>query len=151
MKLHQHQCRCTNFGIYFDPLDSTNPIINPGPKSDRLLGTEDLKALTRYIHECTKPEDRLFIAGFFPDVHFYSARGFAGGQEDFNPDLHSSLRDQRMTIDRLERQSVPIAGSTRRCQLLSSICIDSLLRDPPRSGSLVVGRGDTLQTMRQPR
>ena len=30
-------CRCTNFGIYFYPLNSTSPIIKPGPKSDRLL------------------------------------------------------------------------------------------------------------------
>ena len=90
------------------------------------LGTEGLKALTRYIHECTNPDDRLFIAGFFPDVHFYSARGFAGGQEDFNPDLHSSLRDQRMTIDRLERQSVPIALIKR--DLAQAPFVDAYLR-----------------------
>ena len=82
--------------------------------------------MTRYIHECTKPEDRLFIAGFFPDVHFYSARGFAGGQEDFNPDLHSSLRDQRMTIDRLERQSVPIVLIKR--DLAQAPFVDAYLR-----------------------
>ena len=85
-----------------------------------------LKALTRYIHECTDPEDRLFIAGFFPDVHFYSGRGFAGGQEDFNPDLHSSLRDQRLTIDRLERQSVPIVLIKR--DLAKAPIIDTYLR-----------------------
>ncbi len=90
------------------------------------LGTEDLKALTRYIHECTNPEDRLFIAGFFPDVHFYSARGFAGGHEDFNPDLHSSLRDQRLTIDRMERQSVPIVLIKR--DLAQAAFVDAYLR-----------------------
>ena len=145
MKLHQHQCRCTNFGIYFDPLDSTNPIINPGPKSDRLLGTEDLKALTRYIHECTKPEDRLFIAGFFPDVHFYSARGFAGGQEDFNPDAaFVATRSLRMTIDRRNGSPCQPRVLRRRCQLPSP----RLHRFP----AVWIRRpGDTLQTMRQPR
>ena len=43
-------------------------------------GSQGLGGVTRYIRECTTPGDRLFIAGFFPDVHFYSARGFAGGQ-----------------------------------------------------------------------
>ena len=90
------------------------------------LGTEELKALTRYFHECTTPEDRLFIAGFSPDVYFYSARGFAGGHDDFNPDLHSSLRDQRLTIDRLERQSVPIVLIKR--DLAQAPFVDAYLR-----------------------
>ena len=89
-------------------------------------GSQGLGGVTRYIRECTNPEDRLFIAGFFPDVHFYSARGFAGGREDFNPDLHSSLRDQRMTIDRLERQSVPIVLIKR--DLTQAPLVDAYLR-----------------------
>ena len=89
-------------------------------------GSEGLGGVTRYIRECTNPGDRLFIAGFFPDVHFYSARGFAGGREDFNPDLHSSLRDQRMTVDRLERQSVPIVLIKR--DLAQAPFVDAYLR-----------------------
>ena len=49
-----------------------------------------------------------------------------GGQGDFNPDLHSSLRDQRMTIDRLERQSVPIALIKR--DLAQAPFVDAYLR-----------------------
>ena len=89
-------------------------------------GSQGLGGVTRYIRECTTPEDRVFIAGFFPDVHFYSARGFAGGREDFNPDLHSSLRDQRMTVDRLERQSVPIVLIKR--DLKQAPFVDAYLR-----------------------
>ena len=89
-------------------------------------GSQGLGGVTRYIRECTTPGDRLFIAGFFPDVHFYSARGFAGGREDFNPDLHSSLRDQRMTVDRLERQSVPIVLIKR--DLKQAPFVDAYLR-----------------------
>ena len=90
-------------------------------------GSQGLGGVTRYIRECTTPGDRLFIAGFFPDVHFYSARGFAGGREDSNPDLHSSLRDQRATIDRLERQSVPIVLIKR--DLAQAPFVDAYLRE----------------------
>ena len=101
---------------------SISPPVDAWAPSD----SEGIRALTRYIHECTNPDDRLFIAGFFPDVHFYSARGFAGGQEDFNPDLHSSLRNQRLTIDRLERQSVPIVLIKR--DLAQAPFVDAYLR-----------------------
>jgi hypothetical protein len=79
-----------------------------------------LKDLARYIHACTRPTDRLFVSGFFPDVYFFSARGFAGGHGDFIPAFHSSLRDQRLTLARFERQSVPIV-----------LIHDDLARDVP--------------------
>ena len=84
--------------------------LSVSPPVDRWAppGADGVKGLTRYIHECTGPEDRLFVSGFFPEVYFYSARRFAGGHGDFIPDFHSSLRDQRLTIARFEQQSVPL-------------------------------------------
>jgi hypothetical protein len=61
-----------------------------------------------YVRECTRLDDRLLFAGYAPEVYFYAQRGFAGGQMMFLNDFHTSLEEQRLTVDRLERQSVPL-------------------------------------------
>jgi len=69
-----------------------------------------IRALARYVMRCTAPSDRLFIAGAFdPQVYFYTERPFAGGMVHFMRPWHASLPEQRVTIERLERQKVPIA------------------------------------------
>lgn len=72
------------------------------------VGSTGLKGLIRYVHGCTKPTDRLIVTWFAPELFFYSGRAFAGGQKAFHHDHFSSAADQRVTLARLERQSVPI-------------------------------------------
>ena len=67
-----------------------------------------LGALTRYALECTLPSDRLLVTWFAPQVFFYAERPFAGGQVYLHPGWHASDADQRVTVERLERQRVPI-------------------------------------------
>ena len=45
---------------------------------------------------------------FSPDVFYYAERGFAGGQVYLHGGYHSSVADQRLTIERMQRRSVPI-------------------------------------------
>ncbi len=71
--------------------------------------SERYRPLVRYLHDCTRPTDRVFAFGFLPDIIFFSARGFAGGHGTYDPWLHGSLRSQRQTVERLRRQSVPVA------------------------------------------
>lgn len=68
----------------------------------------ELGELTRYALECTVPTDRVLATLFAPHVFFFAERGFAGGQVYFHDGWHATAADQRVTIQRLERQRVPI-------------------------------------------
>jgi hypothetical protein len=80
----------------------TRPIDNWTRESPGLGG------LVRYVFECTAATDRLLVTWFAPEVFFQAERAFAGGQVYLMPRWHSSPADQRLTIERLERQRVPI-------------------------------------------
>jgi hypothetical protein len=67
-----------------------------------------LGGVARYVFECTAPGDRLLAAWFAPQVFFYAERAFAGGQVYLIPGWHDSPDDQRLTVERLQRQRVPI-------------------------------------------
>jgi hypothetical protein len=71
-------------------------------------GSPGIRALTRYIHTCTTPEDRVLVTWFEPGVFFYAQRPFAGGQVYLDPGWHDSPHDQRLTIARMQAQRVPI-------------------------------------------
>ena len=74
-----------------------------------VASSERIRSLVHYLHDCTRPIDRVFVSGFSPDVIFFSGRGFAGGHLMYVQGSHGSTRSQRQTVDRLRRQSVPIA------------------------------------------
>ena len=80
----------------------TRPIDNWTRESPGLGG------LVRYVFECTSATDRLLVTWFAPEVFFQAERAFAGGQVYLMPRWHSSPADQRLTIERLEGQRVPI-------------------------------------------
>ena len=65
-------------------------------------------AVSRYLAECTAPEDRVLLATFADEVAFFARRLFAGGQRRFTSNVLTSDRDQRLVLDRLARQSVPV-------------------------------------------
>lgn len=71
-------------------------------------GSTGIRALTRYVHECTAPADRVLALHFLPELFFYSERGFAGGQVYLLIDWHSSVQDQRLTVARLSSERVPV-------------------------------------------
>ena len=76
-------------------------------------GSTGLRALTRYVLDCTAPSDRVLVTWFEPDVFYYAERGFAGGQVYLDAGWHASAADQRLTIERMQRQSVPIVLGRR--------------------------------------
>ena len=71
-------------------------------------GSTGLPAVTRYVLDCTTPSDRLLVTWYAPDVFYYAERGFAGGQAFLYGGWHASVADQRLTLERMQRQSVPI-------------------------------------------
>ena len=76
-------------------------------------GSTGLRALTRYVLDCTSPSDRVLVTWFEPEVFYYAERGFAGGQLYLYAGWHASVADQRLTIARMQRQSVPIVLGRR--------------------------------------
>ena len=63
----------------------------------------------QYIDRCTVPADRLFVAGFAPEIYVYAGRPFAGGQSTFINGYYESDVDQRRVLERLKRQRVLFA------------------------------------------
>ncbi|MEQ1897407.1 MAG: hypothetical protein ABL971_08480 [Vicinamibacterales bacterium] len=70
--------------------------------------TRGLIGLSKYLNACTAPADRILMVPFFPQVYGLAQRGFAGGRQDLRGGRSDSPEDQRLTVERLRRQSVPI-------------------------------------------
>ena len=68
----------------------------------------ELKELTEYVRECTKPDDRLLLTWFAPEVYFYAERPFAAGLAFFYPGFFSSPAEEAVALARLKAQAVPI-------------------------------------------
>jgi hypothetical protein len=64
--------------------------------------------LAKYLRTCTAPEDRVLMTGFFPPVYGLAQRGFAGGRLDLRGGFYDTPDEQRLTVSRLQRQSVPV-------------------------------------------
>jgi hypothetical protein len=61
----------------------------------------------RYVNRCTALTDRLLVSGPYPDVFVLARRGFAGGHIAFMQSFYHSGADQRLTLTRMQRESVP--------------------------------------------
>ena len=91
------QVGAVNRRLHLRPIDDWAP-----------QGSTGLRAVTRYVLDCTAPSDRILVTWFAPEVFYYAERGFAGGQVYLDGPWHASVADQRLTIDRMQQQSVPI-------------------------------------------
>jgi hypothetical protein len=69
--------------------------------------SEALSPFFGYVNRCTRPDDRLVMAQVYPDVFVLAERGFAGGQLAFLEGFYTSPADQRLTLSRMQRESVP--------------------------------------------
>jgi hypothetical protein len=65
-------------------------------------------AASRYLAECTRPEDRVLTIGPIHEVPVFARRTFAGGQAMFKLSLYTSEADQRRALAVLENESVPV-------------------------------------------
>jgi hypothetical protein len=65
----------------------------------------------RYLYECTSASDRVLVTYFNPNVYFFAERGFAGGHVFLDSGWQNSPADQRLMVERLKRQRVPIVLS----------------------------------------
>ena len=110
-----HGARVANAGIWDGPagvwqqLDVVNRRLRDRPiDAWAPPGSTGLRALTHYLLDCTAPSDRILVTWYAPDVFYYAERGFTGGQAYFERGSFASVADQRLTIERMQQQSIPI-------------------------------------------
>jgi hypothetical protein len=61
-----------------------------------------------YLHQCTKPEDRVLVLGYAADVIAFAERLFAGKRATFVPGFYADARYAKETVASLQSTSVPI-------------------------------------------
>ena len=71
-------------------------------------GRPDLISLSMYVNACTVPTDRVLVQAYMPQVLALARRAFAGGHADLRPGFFTTDEAQRLTLERLRRQSVPV-------------------------------------------
>jgi hypothetical protein len=64
--------------------------------------------LALYLDACTAPADRILVTPYLPPIVGLARRGYAGGHGDLRPPFFDTDDDQRLTVERLERQRVPV-------------------------------------------
>jgi hypothetical protein len=72
------------------------------------LPTGRLEGMVRYVHACTRPDQRVFASWFVPELYFFAQRGFGGGIAATFGDHWSEPRFERRSIAAFEAHSTPI-------------------------------------------
>ncbi len=66
-------------------------------------------ALVRYLQACTAPTDRVLVTDNRPQIVGLAQRGFAAGHSELRGGgFHGTASDQELTVQRWQRQSVPV-------------------------------------------
>jgi hypothetical protein len=68
----------------------------------------ELITLSMYVNACTAPTDRVLMQGYLPQVLALARRAFAGGHADLRPGFFDTESAQRLTLQRLKAQAVPL-------------------------------------------
>ena len=82
------------------------------PLSRRQIPSRYIEALVPffgYVDRCTSPDQRLFVAGNAPEIYVFARRLFAGGQPMLREGFYSTASDQRLLVQRMRTQDVPLA------------------------------------------
>jgi hypothetical protein len=70
--------------------------------------TEGPLAASRYLAVCTLPNDRVLMGIYADEIPYFASRRIAAGQGYFGLGFLRSETDQRLAVERLARQSVPV-------------------------------------------
>lgn len=64
--------------------------------------------LALYFDACTAPSDKVLVTPYLPPAVGLARRAFAGGQGDLRAGFFDLDAEQQLTVERLQRQSVPV-------------------------------------------
>jgi hypothetical protein len=81
-----------------------------------------LPEAVRYIDACTAPGEYVMVTWNAPEYYFFTQRPFAAGHALLLPSAFTAERDQRLMLDRLERQraAVVLINETSRPEFASA-------------------------------
>ena len=99
------------WGKPFERVDDMTVALKAGWQLESLVEStdeDDMVGLALYINACTEPEDRVLVQAYIPQILALARRAFAGGHADLRPGFFGTEDAQRLTLDRLRSQSVPI-------------------------------------------
>jgi hypothetical protein len=89
-------------------LRDTIASLRRSPSSLRELPSPHLRELIEYVRDCTRPDDRLYIPMFIPEVYFFAQRAFGAGMVVTFGEHWAQDRFQQRTVNALDAQSVPL-------------------------------------------
>jgi hypothetical protein len=78
------------------------------PASLREVQAGERIQASAYLHQCTKPTDRVLVMGYATDVLAFSERLFAGRRASFFIGFYADERYEKETVASLQATSVPI-------------------------------------------
>jgi len=71
------------------------------PPDLEIVGDRELTTMVRYVRECTRPDDRILLTWFAPEVYFFAQRGFAAGLATLTSGHWSEERFQQRSLQLL--------------------------------------------------
>jgi hypothetical protein len=78
------------------------------PRALRESQAADRMQAEAYLHECTRPTDRVVAVGYYPEVPTFAERLFGGARVTFVVGNYAAEHYARESLAKLESQSVPI-------------------------------------------
>jgi hypothetical protein len=65
----------------------------------------------QYLHRCTRPDDRVAVLTYAPEIIAFSGRRLGGGRSTVSPGFYTSRKHISFVLDRLTAVRVPIVLS----------------------------------------